>query len=128
MSTALAAFANSQSNVACADGTKNGACATNPTKWTWSSALTSTSGPVTVSKTYIETKRPVVDGDAMTPHPNGKPCVVAPVNHTPTCSSYSSKVYVEGSQMARIGDKYNASHDGFDHTISTGASKVYAAD
>jgi uncharacterized Zn-binding protein involved in type VI secretion len=122
----LVAFANAQSNVACADGTQNGVCATNPTKYTWSSALTSTSGAVTVSKTYVETKRPVVKGDAMTAHPNGEPCVVAPVNHTPICSSYSPKVFIEGSQMARIGDKYNRSHNGFDHEISTGASKVYA--
>ena len=62
----------------------------------------------------------------MTAHPNGEPCVVAPVNHTPICSSYSPKVFIEGSQMARIGDKYNRSHNGFDHEISTGASKVYA--
>ncbi len=122
----LVAFANAQSDVACADGTQNGVCATNPTKYTWSSALTSTSGAVTVSKTYVETKRPVVKGDEMTAHPNGEPCVVAPVNHTPICSSYSPKVFIEGSQMARIGDKYNRSHNGFDHAISTGASKVYA--
>ena len=122
----LVAFANAQSNVACADGTQNGVCATNPTKYTWSNPLTSTSGAVTVSKTYVETKRPVVKGDAMTAHPNGEPCVIAPVNHTPICSSYSPKVFIEGSQMARIGDKYNRSHNGFDHEISTGASKVYA--
>ena len=122
----LVAFANAQSNVACADGTQNGVCATNPTKYTWSNPLTSTSGAVTVSKTYVETKRPVVKDDAMTAHPNGEPCVVAPVDHTPICSSYSPKVFIEGSQMARIGDKYNKSHNGFDHEISTGASKVYA--
>ena len=119
-----AAFADGGSSVACTDGTKNGECDTNPTKWTWSDPLTSSSGAATITKVKLDGNQyPVVDGDAMADHPDGVPCVVEAVDHDPPLVEFSSKVTFEGSGAGRIGDKYD-DENGFDHIISTGSSKV----
>ena len=63
--------------------------------------------------------------DAMKAHANGDPCVATAVNHTPTVSTFSSTVFVNGKNIARIGDKYN-SESSQDHEITTGATTVFA--
>jgi len=119
----LAAIAAGTSDVACTDGTQNGVCAINPTKWTWSSPLTSSSGAATATKVMLDLGRPVLQGDVMASHPDGVPCVVAPVNHSPPLTTYSNKVNIEGKWAGRIGDLYD-DENGFTHTITTGSGKV----
>ena len=119
----LAAIAAGTSAVACTDGTQNGVCATKPTKWTWSNPLTSASGAATAVKVTLDLGKPVLAGDVMAAHPNGVPCVVAPVNHAPPLTTFSSKVNIEGRFAGRVGDLYDDGN-GFTHTISTGSAKV----
>jgi len=63
--------------------------------------------------------------DAMKAHANGDLCVATATNHAPTVSTHSSTVFVNGKEIARIGDKYN-SESSQDHRITTGATTVFA--
>ena len=63
--------------------------------------------------------------DAMKAHANGDLCVATATNHAPTVSTHSSTVFVNGKEIARIGDKYN-SESSQDHEITTGATTVFA--
>ena len=63
--------------------------------------------------------------DAMKAHANGDLCVATATNHAPTVSTHSSTVFVNGKEIARIGDKYN-SESSQDHKITTGATTVFA--
>jgi uncharacterized Zn-binding protein involved in type VI secretion len=60
----------------------------------------------------------------MASHPDGLPCVPAPVFHAPTTSLCAGKVSIGGKKAVRIGSKFNTGTS-FDHTISTGSSKVF---
>ena len=44
----------------------------------------------------------------MKAHANGDLCVATATNHAPTVSTHSSTVFVNGKEIARIGDKYNS--------------------
>mgnify|MGYP006125832557 FL=1 len=63
--------------------------------------------------------------DAMKAHANGDLCVATATNHAPTVSTHSSTVFVNGKEIARIGDKYN-SESSQDHEIKSGATTVFA--
>ena len=63
--------------------------------------------------------------DAMKSHPNGDPCVASATNHAPTVSSYSSTVFANGKNIARIGDAYDSESEQ-EHEITTGATTVFA--
>ena len=77
------------------------------------------------STVFVNGKGVVREGDAMASHPDGVPCVGAPVNHAPTLSVFSVTVFANGKAMGRVGDKYNSDGD-MDHTIISGSSNVTA--
>lgn len=122
MSEAIA-FALGQSQVACTDGTKGPQCAP-PPYWTWSVSSIQVTAATSNTKVYAENKLVAVEGDAMASHPDGVPCVPAPVNHAPITSLCASKVTIGGKKAVRIGSKFNKGTP-FDHTVSTGSSKVF---
>ena len=74
---------------------------------------------------FAESTGVVRKDDAMKAHANGDPCVSSAVNHAPTVSTHSSTVFVNGKEIARIGDKYN-SESSQDHEIKSGATTVFA--
>lgn len=117
------ALKSGSSVVACGDGVQGPVCAVTPvTKWTWSIPLTSAS--VAGSSNVLVNGIGVVrQGDAMVAHPDGIPCVPAPVFHTPTLTTASSTVFVNGKGIGRVGDDYVM---GVSHIITTGASNVFA--
>lgn len=112
------------SSVTCSDGSQGGVCATKPTRYNWNAESTQSSD-VGSADVFVENIGVVRDGDAMISHPDGDPCVQSPSNHSPTLSTFSPNVFANNKQIARIGDKYN-NGTAFDHTISTGASTVFA--
>lgn len=118
------AFALGFSDVACTDGTQGPVCNPDPLRWTWSVSSTQQTASTTNSKVYVEGKLVAVQGDAMASHPDGVPCVPSPVNHSPTTSLCASKVTIGGLHACRIGSKFNTGTP-FDHTVSTGSSKVF---
>jgi uncharacterized Zn-binding protein involved in type VI secretion len=59
----------------------------------------------------------------MLSHPDGVPCVPAPVNHAPTTSLCAAKVLIGGKHAVRIGSKFNTGTP-FDHEVTTGSGKV----
>ena len=115
-----AALSGGASSVSCTDGAQGTPCGKNV--WHWDVPITSTSDAGS-SDVIIEGKGAVREGDVMTSHPDGDPCVGSPVNHAPALSSFSSTVFVNGKGMGRVGDHYDS--DGhFSHTISSGAATV----
>jgi uncharacterized Zn-binding protein involved in type VI secretion len=117
------AFALGESQIACTDGTKGPQCAP-PPYWTWSVSSTQVTASTSNSKVFVQGKLVAVEGDAMASHPDGLPCVPAPVFHAPTTSLCAGKVSIGGKKAVRIGSKFNTGTS-FDHTISTGSSKVF---
>lgn len=117
------AFALGQSQIDCTDGNKGPECAP-PPYWTWSAPSTQVTAATTNSKVYVEGKLVAVEGDAMALHPDGLPCVPAPVLHAPTTSLCAGNVTIGGKKAVRIGSKFNKG-TAFDHTVSTGSSKVF---
>ena len=117
------AFALGESQIACTDGNKGPECAP-PPYWTWSASSTQLTAATSNSKVYVEGKLVAVEGDAMASHPDGVPCVPAPVFHAPTTSLCASKISIGGKKAVRIGSKFNKGTP-FDHTVSTGSSKVF---
>jgi uncharacterized Zn-binding protein involved in type VI secretion len=116
------ALSGGASSVTCTDGAKGPSCGSG--KWTWSSPTSqaSSAGSQTV---FVNGKGVVRQGDAMAAHPDGNPCTSSPVNHSPTLSSFSGKVFANGVAMGRVGDVYNS--DGhFSHTVASGSSNVFA--
>lgn len=112
------------SNVTATDGAQGPVCATKPTRWTWSAGTTQTSD-VGSGDVFAENIGVVREGDTMISHPDGTPCTTSPIDHAPALSTYSPNVFANNKPIGRVGDKYNS--DGhFDHTISTGASTVFA--
>jgi uncharacterized Zn-binding protein involved in type VI secretion len=124
------ALKDEESDVACSDGVIGTVCATSgapsftPIKWYWDTDTTqkSDAGSDTV---FAEGTGVVRKDDAMKSHANGDPCVASASNHTPEVSTYSSTVFANGKNIARIGDKYN-SESLQDHEITTGAGTVFA--
>ena len=61
----------------------------------------------------------VREDDEMIPHTYPGPCCNI---HAPTLKKFSSKVYVNGKRMARIGDSYILAGE---HVIISGSSNVF---
>lgn len=115
-------------SVTCTDGAKGTPCAFdgngNPIAWHWDTGTTQATN-VGSTKVFSQGVGVVRQGDAMKTHPDGNPCTSSAIDHAPTLSTFSSKVFVEGKGIGRFGDKYNS--DGhYSHTISTGSPKVFA--
>jgi uncharacterized Zn-binding protein involved in type VI secretion len=120
------ALMSGSSVVACGDGIIGPPCHFDtqgaPDKWNWSVPLTSAS--VAGSSNVLVNGIGVVrKGDVMVAHPDGNPCVPAPVLHTPTLTTASSTVFVNGKAIGRVGDDYVM---GVSHIITTGSSNVFA--
>ena len=122
------ALKDEESSVACSDGVVGTVCATdaegNPIKWNWDTDTTQKSDAGS-SDVFAEGTGVVRKDDAMKSHPNGDPCVASATNHAPTVSSYSSTVFANGKNIARIGDAYDSESEQ-EHEITTGATTVFA--
>ena len=123
------ALKDEKSSVACDDGAIGTVCAVEPgtgtpIKCNFNTDTTQKSDAGS-SDVFAEGTGVVRKDDAMKAHANGDPCVATAVNHTPTVSTFSSTVFVNGKNIARIGDKYN-SESSQDHEITTGATTVFA--
>ena len=117
------------SSVACEDGAIGTVCAVEPgtgtpIKWNFDTDTTQKSDAGS-SNVFAEGTGVVRKDDAMKAHANGDLCVATATNHAPTVSTHSSTVFVNGKEIARIGDKYN-SESGRDHEIKSGATTVFA--
>lgn len=113
--------------VSCTDGIIGTPCQFvngTPVAWHWDTGSTQSTS-IGSAKVFSQTIGVVREGDAMIPHPDGDPCTPSPINHAPTLSTFSTKVFVEGKGVGRVGDKYNS--DGhYDHTITSGSPRVFA--
>jgi uncharacterized Zn-binding protein involved in type VI secretion len=124
------ALKDEESSVSCTDGVVGTVCATSgapdftPIKWNWDTDTTQKSDAGS-SDVFAEGTGVVRKDDAMKAHANGDLCVATATNHAPTVSTHSSTVFVNGKEIARIGDKYN-SESSQDHRITTGATTVFA--
>ena len=124
------ALKDEKSSVACDDGAIGTVCLTSgapnftPIKWNFNTDTTQKSDAGS-SNVFAEGTGVVRKGDAMKAHANGDLCVATATNHAPTVSTHSSTVFVNGKEIARIGDKYN-SESSQDHRITTGATTVFA--
>jgi len=123
------ALKDEKSSVACSDGAIGTVCAVEPgtgtpIKWNFDTDTTQKSDAGS-SDVFAESTGVVRKDDAMKSHANGDPCVASASNHAPTVSTYSSTVFANGKNIARIGDKYN-SESLQDHEITTGATTVFA--
>ena len=118
------------SSVACEDGAIGTVCLTSgapsftPIKWNFDTDTTQKSDAGS-SDVFAEGTGVVRKDDAMKAHANGDLCVATATNHAPTVSTHSATVFVNGKEIARIGDKYN-SESSQDHRITTGATTVFA--
>ena len=118
------------SSVACEDGAIGTVCLTSgapsftPIKWNFDTDTTQKSDAGS-SNVFAEGTGVVRKDDAMKAHANGDLCVATATNHAPTVSTHSSTVFVNGKEIAIIGDKYN-SESSQDHEITTGATTVFA--
>ena len=116
--------------MACEDGAIGTVCLTSgapsftPIKWNFDTDTTQKSDAGS-SDVFAEGTGVVRKDDAMKAHANGDLCVATATNHAPTVSTHSSTVFVNGKEIARIGDKYN-SESSQDHRITTGATTVFA--
>ena len=124
------ALKDEESSVACTDGVVGTVCATDgegtPIKWNWDTDTTQKSDAGS-DDVFAEGTGVVRKDDAMKIHANGDPCVafILSAYHTPAVSTFSSTVFANGKNIARIGDKYN-SESSQDHEITTGATTVFA--
>jgi uncharacterized Zn-binding protein involved in type VI secretion len=117
------AWANGLSQLACTDGAQGPECAPDPPKWNWNIPTTQVTAGTSNTKVYVEGNLIAVEGDSMASHPDGVPCVPAPVNHAPTTSLCAGKVSIGGKKAVRVGSKFNTGTP-FDHTVTTGSEKV----
>ena len=113
-----------QSSISATDGIIGSLCGVKPNRYNWNTPSTQVSDGGS-DDVFVEGVGVVRDGDAMETHPDGSPCTVSAINHTPTLSTFSNNVFANGKAIGRIGDKYNQGTS-FDHTIITGASTVIA--
>ena len=122
------ALKDEESSVACTDGVVGTVCATDgegtPIKWNWDTDTTQKSDAGS-DDVFAEGTGVVRKDDAMKSHANGDPCVASATNHAPTVSSYSSTVFADGKNIARIGDAYDSESEQ-EHEITTGATTVFA--
>ena len=118
------ALKDEESSVACSDGAQGTLCNELFSRYYWDTDTTQKSDAGS-SDVKAEGTGVVRKDDAMKSHPNGDPCVASASNHTPEVSTYSSTVFANGKNIARIGDKYNSESDQ-DHEITTGAGTVFA--
>jgi len=120
------ALKDEESSVACSDGAQGTLCNELFSRYYWNTDTTqkSDAGSSTV---FAEGTGVVRKDDAMKIHASGDPCVafILSAYHTPAVSTFSSTVFANGKNIARIGDKYN-SESSQDHEISTGATTVFA--
>ena len=116
------AWANGLSIVACTDGAQGPVCAP-PPFWTWSVPTIQATAATTNTKVFVEGNLIAVEGDSMLSHPDGVPCVPAPVNHAPTTSLCAQKVLIGGKYAVRIDSRFNKGTP-FDHKVTTGSAKV----
>lgn len=72
-------------------------------------------GDATYTKVFVNDHPVVLEGDPVAPHNKGG-CVP----DTSVLTTYSSKVFVNGKGVARIGDKYTD-----DNIITSGSSNVF---
>jgi len=72
------AWANGDSQIACADGAQGPLCATDPDRWNWDVPTVQATAGTSNSKVFVEGKLVAVEGDAMAAHPDGVPCVPSP--------------------------------------------------
>ena len=127
---AAVALKDEVSSVACEDGAIGTVCLTSgapsftPIKFNFDTDTTQKSDAGS-SDVFAEGTGVVRKDDAMKAHANGDLCVATATNHAPTVSTHSATVFVNGKQIARIGDKYN-SESSQDHEITTGATTVFA--
>jgi uncharacterized Zn-binding protein involved in type VI secretion len=118
------------SSVACEDGAIGTVCLTSgapsftPIKFNFDTDTIQKSDAGS-SDVFAEGTGVVRKDDAMKAHANGDLCVATATNHAPTVSTHSATVFVNGKEIARIGDKYN-SESSQDHKITTGATTVFA--
>lgn len=121
-----AAYSNGNSQVQCSDGAKGTPCSFdgkgNPIAWHWDSDTTQVTDAGS-SDVFINGIPAIREGDAMHSHPDEVPCTSSPIDHSPTLSTFSATVKVNGKGMGRIGDKFNSDGHG-DHTIITGSGNV----
>jgi len=117
------AWADGESQVLCEDGIKGTQCGSTPDRWLWDSPSTQLTGATTNSKVYVEGKPVAVQGDKISPHPDGEICTESPVDHEPETSLLAANVRIGGKYVVRIGSKYNKGTT-FEHTVTTGSSKV----
>jgi len=117
------AWADGDSQIACTDGAQGALCATDPDRWNWDVSTVQTTAGTSNTKVFVEGKLVAVEGDSMLSHPDGVPCVTAPVFHAPTTSLCAANVTIGGKHAVRIGSKFNTGTP-FDHTVSTGSGKV----
>lgn len=110
------------SSVAATDGARGDPCGRNVWHWNTPTTQASAGGSANV---FAENIGIVRDGDAMSSHPDGNPCVNSPVNHAPALSTFSPNVFANGKRVGRIGDKYDSDQH-YDHTITSGAGTVFA--
>jgi len=116
------AFALGFSDISCTDGVKGPECDPTP-YWKWNSSSTQVTDTTSNTKVFVEGKLVAVEGDAMASHPDGAPCVSAPVLHAPTTSFCAANVTIGGKHAVRVGSKFNTGTS-FDHEVSTGSTKV----
>ena len=118
------------SSVACEDGAIGTVCLTSgapsftPIKFNFDTDTVQESDAGS-DNVFAEGTGVVRKDDAMKAHANGDLCVATATNHAPKVSTHSSTVFVNGKEIARIGDKYN-SESSQDHKITTGATTVFA--
>ena len=128
------ALKDEKSSVACSDGDQGTVCERaapippdefgTAIKWNWDTDTTQASDAGS-SDVFAESTGVVRKDDVMKSHANGDPCVASATNHTPAVSTFSSTVFANSKNIARIGDKYN-SESLQDHEITTGATTVFA--
>jgi hypothetical protein len=124
MAEAVARKNGSEDTVKCTDGIQGSLCGTNPNRYNWDTGSTQNTAAGS-SKVFAQGFGVVREGDAMASHPDGNPCTSTAINHAPTLSTFSDKVFVEGKGIGRVKDKYN-SDEHYDHEINKGSTKVFA--
>jgi uncharacterized Zn-binding protein involved in type VI secretion len=118
------AFANGNSQISCTDGAQGTLCAVDPPRWNWDVSTIQQTAATSNNKVFAEGKLVAIEGDSMASHPDGVPCVPAPVNHAPSTSLCAAKVKISGKHAVRVGSKFNTGTP-FDHTVSSGSEKVF---
>ena len=116
------AWALGESVIECTDGAQGTLCNPEP-RWNWDTDTVQATAATTNTKVFVEGKLVAVQGDAMLAHPDGLPCVTAPVNHAPTTSLCAQNVFIGGKRAVRVGGKFNTGTT-FDHEVTTGSGKV----